>query len=81
MTTDPGRAREILFEGLEAHPDSATLHYNLACIDARDGRREGALESLRTAAKARPEVAECATDDADFESLPDDPECQQLTGA
>ena len=81
VTTDPGRAREILSEGLEAHPDSASLHYNLACVDARGGHREQALESLRTAVAARPEVAQWAREDADFQALRDDPEFQELTGS
>jgi quercetin dioxygenase-like cupin family protein len=81
ITTDPRRAREILSEGLEAHPNSASLHYNLACVDAREARHEEALDSLRLAVKARPEVADWAREDSDFESLRSDPRFQQLTGA
>src|SRR5207342_1546622 len=36
---DPARAREILAEGLEVHPGSPSLHYNLACLEAVEGRR------------------------------------------
>jgi quercetin dioxygenase-like cupin family protein len=72
--SDPARAREILAEGLDAHPESASLHYNLACLEAVAGDREAALASLRRAIELRPDVAEWAGDDEDFESLRDDPE-------
>jgi quercetin dioxygenase-like cupin family protein len=78
IRSDPARAREILAEGLEAHPDSPTLHYNLACLEAVEGRRDRALEALRTAIGARPEVARWARDDDDLVSLRDDPEFRAL---
>jgi quercetin dioxygenase-like cupin family protein len=80
IRTDPARAREILAEGLEAHPDSPTLHYNLACLDAVEGRRDGALGALRMAIGARPDVANWARDDDDLASLRGDPEFEALVG-
>src|ERR1700733_8789099 len=47
--SDPALAREVLTEGLEAHPESASLHYNLACLEAVQGNRDGALAALRLA--------------------------------
>jgi hypothetical protein len=78
MRSDPERARQILAEGLESYPDSASLHYNLACLEAVVGRRDAALASLRNALELRPEVAAWARDDQDFESLRDDPEFRAL---
>ena len=80
IRTDPARAREILAEGLEVHPDSPTLQYNLACLEAVEGRRDGALDALRTAIGARPDVANWARDDDDLASLRGDPEFEALVG-
>ncbi|HTP22914.1 MAG TPA: cupin domain-containing protein [Solirubrobacteraceae bacterium] len=76
--SDPARAREILVEGLEAHPESPSLHYNLACLEAVEGWRERALAELRTAMAVKPEVADWARDDEDLASLRDDPEFRAL---
>ncbi len=78
LTSDPERARAILSEGLQVHPEAASLHYNLACVDARQGRRNQALESLATAVQLQPETARWAKEDSDFESLRDDPEFRAL---
>lgn len=80
IRSDPARAAEILAEGLEVHPDSPTLQYNLACLEAVQGRRDSALEALRNAVAARPDVAGWARDDDDLESLRDDPEFRALVG-
>jgi hypothetical protein len=78
IRSDPDRARQILAEGLDAHPGSASLHYNLACLEAVQGRRDAALASLRSAVELRPEAAEWARDDEDLASLRDDPEFRAL---
>ncbi|MBV9335035.1 MAG: AraC family ligand binding domain-containing protein [Solirubrobacterales bacterium] len=78
IRSDPPRARRILHEGLEVHPESASLHYNLACLEAVQGNREAALQALRRALALRPEVAEWARDDEDLERLRDDPEFRAL---
>ena len=80
IRSDPVRAGEILAEGLEVHPDSPTLQYNLACLEAVQGWRDSALEALRKAVAARPDVAGWARDDDDLESLRDDPEFRALVG-
>jgi hypothetical protein len=76
--SDPDRSRAILAEGLQVHPDAASLHYNIACVDARQGRRNQALESLATAVQLQPETARWAKEDSDFESLREDPEFRAL---
>ena len=78
IRSDPPRARRILHEGLEVHPESASLHYNLACLEAVQGNREAALQALRRALALRPEVAEWARDDEDLQRLRDDPEFRAL---
>ena len=80
IRSDPARAGEILAEGLEVHPDSPTLQYNLACLEAVQGRRDNALEALRKAVAARPDVANWARDDDDLESLRGDPKFRALVG-
>jgi tetratricopeptide (TPR) repeat protein len=77
--SDRPQAREILEDGLRAHPESATLHYSLACVEALDGRDEEALAALRKAVELRPEVKEWAREDADFETLHHDPVFRALT--
>jgi hypothetical protein len=79
MRSDPDAARRILVEGLDAHPESGALHYNLACLEALRGERAAALDQLRRAVELRPEVASWAQDDEDFSGLRDDPEFRALT--
>jgi uncharacterized Zn-binding protein involved in type VI secretion len=78
LRTDPRRARQILTEGLEANPSAASLLYNLACLEAVQGNRDAAIETLSSAIGARTETAQWARDDEDFASLRDDPEFAQL---
>jgi tetratricopeptide (TPR) repeat protein len=49
-------------------------HYNLACLEALTGNREGAIEHLRRAIELDPQAKEWAADDEDFDALRDDPE-------
>jgi quercetin dioxygenase-like cupin family protein len=76
--SDPPRALEILAEGLEAHPESPSLHYEVACLQAVQGNRDAALAALRRAVELKPQVADWAREDKDFESLRDDPEFRAL---
>jgi len=76
--TEPARAREILVEGLEVHPESASLHYSLACVQALAGDRDGALAALARAVELKPEAAARARGDEDFESLREDPEFRAM---
>src|SRR5579863_5108511 len=76
---DPARAREILTEGLTALPDSPSLHYNLACLDAAEGHHQDAIAHLRHAIELRPNLAESARTDDDLAALHDDPDFKALT--
>ena len=80
LRSDPAGARAILAEGLEAHPESGSLHYHLACLEAVAGDRDSALASLRRAVELRPDLASSARDDEDFATLHGDPEFRVLTG-
>jgi tetratricopeptide (TPR) repeat protein len=81
MRSDPDRAREIFAEGLEAHPDSATVHYNLACLEAIGGRRQEALAELDRAIALDPRTAAWARDDEDLASLRGDQAFDALTAS
>ncbi len=72
LRSDPGRARALLSEGLECHPDAGDLHYNLACLEAIEGDRDEALRQLERAFADRPGLRESAAGDEDLESLRDD---------
>jgi quercetin dioxygenase-like cupin family protein len=69
-------ARRILEQGLEEleHP---ALHYNLACVEARAGNLEAALEQLALSSDRHRTIAR---EDEDFASLRDDPRFRALTG-
>ncbi len=59
--------------GLEQRPGHPRLLYHLACVEARAGRREPALEHLDLAVMSDPRLREHAAKDDDFESIRDDP--------
>jgi tetratricopeptide (TPR) repeat protein len=63
-------AYEIASEGLEEHPDSARLHYNLACYAARGRHQELALHHLEQATKLDAELVRTwSADDHDLDSV------------
>ena len=70
---DYDTARAILEEGLAQKPDHPALLYNLACVDARAGKRDLALDHLERAAAADPDVRAWARDDDDLSAIRDDP--------
>jgi tetratricopeptide (TPR) repeat protein len=68
------RAAEVTAQGLARHPDNPALLYNLACFEARGGRRSEALEHLRRAFGLDPDkVRHWAEHDSDLDSIRDDP--------
>lgn len=69
-----GRAYEIVAEGLEHYPGHGTIHYALGCEAALEGRREAALEHLRTAFANDFRTRGWAETDADLDSLREDPD-------
>jgi quercetin dioxygenase-like cupin family protein len=80
MRSDPGRARELLQEGLAKYSESANLLYNLACLEAVQGDPEAAMTSLRRAATLAPRVLEWARKDEDLASLRGQKEFEELLG-
>jgi quercetin dioxygenase-like cupin family protein len=69
---DWSRARTILEQAL-AEADLPAIHYHLACVEARDGNSERALEELRVAVERRPTLLAPAQTDEDLASIRDDP--------
>ena len=69
---DWGTARTILEEAL-AECDIPAIRYHLACVEARAGNADRALEELRVACEARPDYAALAAQEDDLASLKDDP--------
>jgi tetratricopeptide (TPR) repeat protein len=73
---DEGRydeALELFAEGLREHPGNPSLLYNLACAEARAGRKDDAIAHLREAIAAGERFAERARGDPDFDAIRDDP--------
>jgi hypothetical protein len=58
-------------EGLEHHPDNASLQFNLACFAAMAGQREDALRHARRAFELDPKTREWAAKDSDLDSVRD----------
>src|SRR5213076_760915 len=65
-------ARQILEDAI-ADRDIPAIRYHLACVEARAGKADRALEELRTACEARPDYAGLAREEDDFASIRDDP--------
>jgi hypothetical protein len=80
MRSAPDDARRILAEGLVIHPESGSLYYNLACLEAIDGNPEAAITALGRAIELRPAAAEWARDDEDLAALRGRPEFERLIG-
>jgi quercetin dioxygenase-like cupin family protein len=69
---DWSTARTILEQAL-AEADLPAIHYHLACVEARDGNSERALEELRVAVERRPTLLTPAQTEEDLASIRDDP--------
>ena len=68
------KAEALLRESLERHPGDGASLYELACVTTRAGRPDEAIEHLRAALAARPEVREWAADDSDLDPLRERPD-------
>ena len=68
------RARKLMADLLEQHPDAWQGFFNAACLEARLGDQDRALEHFQRALELEPEKArEFAKTDSDFDSIRDDP--------
>lgn len=68
------RARQLMADLVEQHPDAWQGFFNAACLEARLGDRDRALEHFQRAIELEPEKArEFAKTDSDFDSIRDDP--------
>jgi mannose-6-phosphate isomerase-like protein (cupin superfamily) len=56
----------------------ATPLYNLACCEALVGRKDDAIGHLRVAFERRPSLRDLAKEDADFDSLREEPAFREL---
>ena len=67
------KARGLLETLLEQHPDAWQGFFNAACLEARVGDKERAIEYFERAVELEPEKArEFAQTDSDFDSIRDD---------
>lgn len=76
--TDPGAARALLDEGLQAWPESPSILYEIACWEATQGDREAALDALGKALEREPRMRQYLDDDDDLSSLREDPAFTKL---
>jgi quercetin dioxygenase-like cupin family protein len=75
------KARGLMQAAVTARPDDWRGHYNFACLEALHGDRELALAELERAYVLEPaQVSEYARDDADFESIRDEPRFSAISG-
>ena len=73
------RAREVIGNALDQYPNEWQGYYNAACLEARLGDRERALDYFERAVELEPtRVRELAADDEDFDSLRDDERFKSL---
>jgi hypothetical protein len=82
LMADPatrGQARAIVEDALSRFPDTGSVHYTAACLEALDGNADAALDHLAEAIAERPEVARWAREDDDFVSLRENPRFTELT--
>jgi hypothetical protein len=69
VEADPQRAREIVEDGLRAHPDSPSLLICLARLEVRAGRQDAARDLVRRALARQPEAEELAREDPRLAAL------------
>jgi quercetin dioxygenase-like cupin family protein len=73
------RARKLMAALLEQHPDAWQGFFNAACLEARLGNQDLALEHFERALELEPEKArEFAKTDSDFDSIRGDPRFVEL---
>jgi tetratricopeptide (TPR) repeat protein len=71
-------ALRVAEQVLDEYEGNGLAHYNIACMQSLLGERDVALEHLRVALDANPELLENARKDDDFASIRDDPRFAEL---
>jgi quercetin dioxygenase-like cupin family protein len=66
-------AERLMQEALEEKPGDPALLYNFACLEARAGKPDAALNYLQAAVEGGERFREYAQTDEDFASIRDDP--------
>jgi thioredoxin-like negative regulator of GroEL len=69
-------ARDVV----EANPQYPALLYNLACCESLAGRREDAVQHLRSAIERSDQLRRLAAEDTDIAAIRDDPAIKELLG-
>jgi tetratricopeptide (TPR) repeat protein len=77
---DYDKALEELERMQKETPEDATVIFNLACVFARTGRDDEALDHLRRAVELNDDFRGAAQSDPDFESIRGNPEFSAITG-
>jgi tetratricopeptide (TPR) repeat protein len=68
-------------EMIEANPQYGVPLYNLACAESLAGQRQEAIEHLRMAIEASPDLGrKLAREDPDFDPIRDEPNFRELVG-
>jgi tetratricopeptide (TPR) repeat protein len=70
---DPQAAYDVAAAGLSDHPESASLHYNLACYASLAGHSDRAIEHLGRAFALDQLTREWAAQDSDLDAIRADP--------
>jgi hypothetical protein len=74
-----GEAADVLREATSRHPDSAGLHYNMACFDSMAGAGiETVVAALARSIELYPGFRDFAREDSDFEPVREDPSFRAL---
>ncbi len=72
------RAIYALENALQASPEDAIIHYNLACYWSLAGSKAQVLEYLAQAFELDPTFRELVHEEPDFDALRDDPDFQAI---
>ena len=70
------RGRELLKD----NPEYPALFYNVACVESLAGRRDDALEHLRTAVEKSDQLRKLAAGDSDLDAIREEPGFKELVG-
>jgi len=67
---DVDRGRELIEDAIRRHPDAWQGYYNAACIEARFGDADTAIQHLKRSVELEPETTKkTAAGDTDFDSI------------